>query len=68
MITQAFRNLPKLFAVGNCILVHHMTGIFESLANSLGLIEIPEQWFLILLLTIYLLLLGFASMLSTFFV
>lgn len=52
MITQAFTDLPKLCAAGNCISVDNMIGIFESLDNSLRPTEVPEQWFPILLLTI----------------
>lgn len=44
MSTQAFRgDLLKLCAAGNCILVHNMIGIFESLEKSLRLIEVLQQ-------------------------
>lgn len=53
MIIEVFRgDLLKLCAAGNCILVHNMIGIFESLQSSLRLTEVLEHWFLILLLPI----------------
>ena len=44
MSTQAFRgDILKLCAPGHCTLLHNMMGIFESLDNSLRLIEVLEQ-------------------------
>lgn len=52
MTTRASRDLFKLCAAGNRILVQNKNGIFEW-ENSLRVIEVLEQWFLIISLPIY---------------